>query len=64
MAPDPQLIMSMDCDRDSVNGASAGVTSRARYLLVVTSGLQIRRIELREATAAGSDAEYREEDLR
>jgi acetyl-CoA synthetase len=25
---------------------------------------KIRRIELREATAAGSDAEYREEDLR
>jgi acetyl-CoA synthetase len=25
---------------------------------------KIRRIELREATAAGSDAEYREEDFR
>lgn len=32
--------------------------------LVITGGLQIRRIELREATVAGSDAEYREGDFR
>lgn len=32
--------------------------------LVITSGLRIGRIELRKATAAGSDAGYREEDFR
>ncbi|WP_407112006.1 hypothetical protein ACE1N8_34855 (plasmid) [Streptomyces sp. DSM 116494] len=42
----------------------AASASRTGAAIRCSAGSRIRRIELREATAAGSDAEYREEDFR
>ena len=61
-APTPRRCCSSTPGRSSPRtSASAGWSSRE---LPKTVSGKIRRIELREATAAGSDAEYREEDFR